>query len=34
VLIGADAHVIDVVQRLLPTGYQWVATRLARRFAR
>ena len=31
ILIGADAHVIDTVQRLLPTGYQdilvWGATR-------
>ena len=31
VLIGADARVIDLVQRLLPTGYQGITRRLAQR---
>jgi NAD(P)-dependent dehydrogenase (short-subunit alcohol dehydrogenase family) len=32
VLVGADAHFIDFVQRLLPTGYQAVFRALRRRF--
>jgi short-subunit dehydrogenase len=31
VLIGPDAHVIDAVQRLLPTSYQRLLVRIARR---
>jgi butyryl-CoA dehydrogenase len=31
VLIGADAHVVDLVQRILPTGYQRLAVALGRR---
>jgi NAD(P)-dependent dehydrogenase (short-subunit alcohol dehydrogenase family) len=31
VLVGADAHVIDFVQRILPTGYQTVFRMLRRR---
>ncbi len=31
VLIGADAHAIAALQRLLPTGYQALVVRLARR---
>ena len=31
VLIGADAHAIDALQRLLPTGYQRLVVRQARR---
>ena len=31
VLIGPDAHVIDAVQRLLPTCYQALLVRQARR---
>ena len=30
VLIGADAYAIDAFQRLLPTGYQKVVSRIAR----
>jgi len=32
VLIGADARALDVMQRVLPTGYQALVTRLSRRF--
>ncbi|MGQ0529935.1 MAG: SDR family NAD(P)-dependent oxidoreductase [Panacagrimonas sp.] len=31
VLIGADAYVIDAMQRLLPTGYQMIVAGLAKR---
>lgn len=31
VLIGSDAHAIDAVQRLLPSGYQRILTSLAKR---
>jgi uncharacterized NAD(P)/FAD-binding protein YdhS len=31
VLIGADARALDVMQRVLPTGYQALVTRLSRR---
>ncbi|MCA9687994.1 MAG: SDR family NAD(P)-dependent oxidoreductase [Myxococcales bacterium] len=31
VLVGADARLIDRIQRLLPTGYQKLATKFARR---
>ena len=33
VLIGADAHAIDVMQRLLPTGYQFLIEKFTRRFS-
>lgn len=32
VLVGADARALDVMQRVLPTGYQAVIARLSRRF--
>ena len=30
VLVGLDARVIDSLQRIAPTGYQWVAKRIAK----
>jgi short-subunit dehydrogenase len=32
VLIGKDAHAIDIVQRLLPARYQWIVVQRARKF--
>lgn len=32
ILIGTDARALDVMQRMLPTGYQSVIARLSRRF--
>lgn len=34
VLVGTDAYVVDAVQRLLPTQYQWIIARSSRRFIR
>jgi short-subunit dehydrogenase len=34
VLVGRDAHLLDVMQRVLPSAYQLVLTRFARRVAR
>jgi hypothetical protein len=31
VLIGRDAQLVDLFQRIFPTGYQWVAERVMRR---
>ena len=30
VLVGGDAHALDLLQRLMPTGYQWLVTRVSR----
>ena len=32
VLVGADAKAYDVMQRLMPTAYQWILAKVAKRF--
>jgi short-subunit dehydrogenase len=30
ILVGVDATVVDSLQRWVPTGYQWLVSRVAR----